>query len=858
MNIRKWEFITEEEIESINDEYYEGRYRYLREVINQIKLLDNINTTLELGPYKSPLIKGGDIVDITESYLKDYPIEIGNFYKHDCSITPYPFEDKKYDLIIACQVLEHLGRNQHEVFKEFARIGKMAIITLPYKWDIPCDVHHMIDEKIIDRWAGGLKPVFQHIIENRILRIYNFDEHHRSLENIKNLQKHANFQVTEQLNEEKNKRETLEKQLKQIQNQLEKSNQIIQKNQTQIQETGNQLKSFQELIQQKENQVKQTVNLLSTSDQEIKEKNILIKTIEQQLTTFFYEMEYLNNTHRSIFQRFISRFPSLYILFKTPGIKNAGINIKGFKAIKKNNLFDIGYYLKNNNDVRLSGMDPILHYMYYGFKEGRKPNSSFDAGYYLKIYGDIKRAKLNPLVHYSLYGIAEGRKTIKTPPKSNKQGRKKANYNKKLKTISKLEIKPENKVKERINHKSSSKKKDKFNQNMVDFLNSKMLSYECGRLYPQNLHKNPFSKSHRIYRIAVFIKGKNGKYRPSSYVRLLLALYHPLLYGRIVPLIITDEDLKHLDKDYLFKQQFDCVIVQRDVLNKDFSKYLVEKCKELDIKLIYEIDDDLLGIDESHPEYNFYISRTDTIRYLIENADLVTVSTDELRRRLLIYNNIKTIPNVLDEQLWFGLESSDNKSDQTSDTVKIGYIGSSTHDADIMIIKEAILNLKKKCALINKKVKFYIIGGFKNSVNADWMEVIKIPSDKKDYPNFVKWLKETVDWDIAVAPLRDTNINRCKSELKYLEYSALGLPCVYSDIGPYNKVIKNEYNGLLVKVNTAENWENEISKLIENRTLYNTIITNAEKDIKENYLLKNIAGIWDDLLYDLIEGKPKK
>ncbi|WP_275542131.1 hypothetical protein [Methanobacterium bryantii] len=44
-------------------------------------------------------------------------------------------------------------------------------------------------------------------------------------------------------------------------------------------------------------------------------------------------------------------------------------------------------------------MDPILHYMYPGFKEGKKPSPTFDGDYYLKRYKDVKKSNLNPLVH---------------------------------------------------------------------------------------------------------------------------------------------------------------------------------------------------------------------------------------------------------------------------------------------------------------------------------------------------------------------------------------------------------------------------------------------------------------------------
>ncbi len=127
------------------------------------------------------------------------------------------------------------------------------------------------------------------------------------------------------------------------------------------------------------------------------------------------KLENSPNNGRILFNMLRSRFPSWYILFsrKNNGIKNIYFNIKGYKEIKKHNLLDVGYYLKNNHEIRKSRIDPILHYIYVGYKEGQKPNPQFDGNYYLNMYKDVKNLKLNPLVHYSLFGINETRKTQK-------------------------------------------------------------------------------------------------------------------------------------------------------------------------------------------------------------------------------------------------------------------------------------------------------------------------------------------------------------------------------------------------------------------------------------------------------------
>ncbi|MDP1552285.1 MAG: glycosyltransferase, partial [Methanobacteriaceae archaeon] len=139
-----------------------------------------------------------------------------------------------------------------------------------------------------------------------------------------------------------------------------------------------------------------------------------LKTQFDDLSSALYEVNYADNHGRSLKQRLISKFPSVYILSRRNNdLKNNLLTIKGCKSIKKNNLFDMGYYLRENRDVRKSGVDPLIHYIYYGYKEGRNPNTKFDTNYYL-MYSDVKKSKINPLIHYSLYGIQEGRTTHKT------------------------------------------------------------------------------------------------------------------------------------------------------------------------------------------------------------------------------------------------------------------------------------------------------------------------------------------------------------------------------------------------------------------------------------------------------------
>ncbi len=79
-------------------------------------------------------------------------------------------------------------------------------------------------------------------------------------------------------------------------------------------------------------------------------------------------------------------------------------------AIVASGLFDQPYYLAESNDVRTSGLDPVLHFVRHGCDEGRCPNPWFDVAFYLDHYTDVSGADINPLVHYARHGEREGRR----------------------------------------------------------------------------------------------------------------------------------------------------------------------------------------------------------------------------------------------------------------------------------------------------------------------------------------------------------------------------------------------------------------------------------------------------------------
>lgn len=68
--------------------------------------------------------------------------------------------------------------------------------------------------------------------------------------------------------------------------------------------------------------------------------------------------------------------------------------------------FDAAYYLRAYPDVKAAGVDPELHYLTFGWKEGRNPSADFDTVFYRSVVCGATDPDLCPLVHFNSRGHA--------------------------------------------------------------------------------------------------------------------------------------------------------------------------------------------------------------------------------------------------------------------------------------------------------------------------------------------------------------------------------------------------------------------------------------------------------------------
>jgi hypothetical protein len=65
---------------------------------------------------------------------------------------------------------------------------------------------------------------------------------------------------------------------------------------------------------------------------------------------------------------------------------------------------DRAWYLETHPDVAAARVDPVHHYMRYGWCEGRDPRPDFSTRGYLALHEEVARAGQNPLIHHLRHG----------------------------------------------------------------------------------------------------------------------------------------------------------------------------------------------------------------------------------------------------------------------------------------------------------------------------------------------------------------------------------------------------------------------------------------------------------------------
>ncbi len=292
------------------------------------------------------------------------------------------------------------------------------------------------------------------------------------------------------------------------------------------------------------------------------------------------------------------------------------------------------------------------------------------------------------------------------------------------------------------------------------------------------------------------------------------------------------------------------VIIQRHfpVLYNDYRK-IIRYARRTNKPIVYEIDDWLLELPENHPDRlnHFYTPSLLPIFEAIIDADLITVPTRALRDKIRPLNeNVCVLPNYFDDTIWQLRDISEGKETLQDEKITIGYMGTSSHRPDIEWLLPVLLEILHKFSP-KLELRFWVIDP--PPLLKNFSQVKHFPWYSYCYRDFAHYFQNQAA-DIFIAPLIDHPFNRCKSPLKFFEYSAIGSPAVYSAIDPYTTIIQNEKNGFLAS--SLEDWRECLIKLIESPDLRKNLALNAQNTIREKWFLSKNAYLWKDAYDELL------
>jgi len=293
----------------------------------------------------------------------------------------------------------------------------------------------------------------------------------------------------------------------------------------------------------------------------------------------------------------------------------------------------------------------------------------------------------------------------------------------------------------------------------------------------------------------------------------------------------------------------DMIICKSDMLASDFFKshvmvfqrqhttialHKMLAAQERGIKCIYEIDDDSFHIPKDFIEpFKFYDQPKVqlNIKAMMQCADAVTVSTDELANEVSRHTQkpVFVVENSLDVEMW-------EPHRRKTEGVTIGWMASGSHKIDAPLVADAIFNVMA----VRPETKLSLIGW------VGWEEIGKRFEVFGERVQFKPWadicdLPHVMsDMDIGLCALVDNPFNRCKSNVKWLQYSGIGAATIASDLAPY-EAIRHGVDGLKVK---DDEWHDAILSLVKDSQVRESLANKALERVYSNYDIQKNARLW--------------
>lgn len=197
-------------------------------------------------------------------------------------------------------------------------------------------------------------------------------------------------------------------------------------------------------------------------------------------------------------------------------------------------------------------------------------------------------------------------------------------------------------------------------------------------------------------------------------------------------------------------------------------------------------------------------------------ADVLVASTKPMADALWhrYKKKARIVPNMINEGLF---RRPIRRS--AREKMRILWAGSATHQSDIRIIEEVV-------KATSKRYEWHFMGWVPDTIRP----VVRFHAgvDMAQYMETVAAIRAHV----GIAPLAASTFNKCKSNVKLLEYGALGLATIASSVYPYKPSAAR-----LVNTPTARDWVAALADMENEETRYQNAL--ASQDYARSFSITN-------------------
>ena len=274
---------------------------------------------------------------------------------------------------------------------------------------------------------------------------------------------------------------------------------------------------------------------------------------------------------------------------------------------------------------------------------------------------------------------------------------------------------------------------------------------------------------------------------PCAYIRLLQPLDHPAIGGGLDIVVARAEEALDYRCDLILTQRY-------GVPDLATANALAKHARETGAALVYDLDDDLLNVPPAHADATELRPKARVVERMLRLATEVWVSTEALAAAIApVRAGARGMPNPPDERIW---TRPPRLPRPPGTPLRILCMGTGTHGDDFAMIQPGLERLK---ATLGDRVTIDMLGVTAQPDLPPWVNRLGLPVvPAASYPGFVQWITTQPAWDVGLAPLRDTPFNRGKSPIKTLDYAALDLAVLASDVAPYRGSLADGRGGMLL------------------------------------------------------------